>query len=687
MRGWIWRAGLLGTLACRPPETASPASRDADFVLRQDWNGLGESLLAVAVHTPDSSPEASHALSALFAARTGPLSIETTWDGYVATFRIPDNNKTFSDQIVEALTTPVRDDEPGVARAKEALMAAPRGNSETPLWDACMGEKRPTNAQAISAASLEAMRRASHVRGRVGVGLLGASRALDAISRNLSARPLPNDPHPEPDARVPRWVAVRTSTPELRIAHFVPFSEDFESRVQALRSREGPLVRWIESGELPVSLESITHRIGPRGGCIAVRTNFLADPSREALLDTTSTLVRALGSEERQAVVPEPFPLVHSLALRAIGRANHPSTVRIVGIPSPRDPERLIPELEAAPQEGVTDVRIHAEAGFPSLAVFLGSRCGTEGEEDFGSTAQAVSRLASSATPHPSGAALVPMVHPDGAGLAIHGTKLPHEGEVDHLKRLLATLADAFYGTPLPRGAFAIPKAEPLFLKLAEVSGQRPTRVLPFGMVPHGIHALHTRLLRLRKEPLRVSAILPHQSKQEPVLREWARTLPSYPTAPCREGPPWGPTPAMLSLEGGSARALLVYPLRGEDFPAAEAWALLVRRGMNIGPAGATLDARVMGPPERAALVLKVEGTDASLDSAVEEVFSTLRHDPLAKESALFALDLGMWGRLLSAWRSLPARPPSSQRLAAFAQELFSSKPPIVVVERPRKSP
>lgn len=430
-----------------------------------------------------------------------------------------------------------------------------------------------------------------------------------------------------------------------------------------------------------------------------------------------------------------------SIALGLPGRRGAPQQSSVME-PSRDTLAAAAARASASWRKPVVEGRTRVEAGQGETWVLVASPCGTESETeaDAGVTALFVAAAAESAKASPD-VHVEPWVVSDGAGLLVHGPALNGETSAAHARRLADIVAQAFAAIPLTPIALTRARAEMLHhdanadgAALAVLAGAlapgHPSWVVPWGreesLTASSDSAVINRAQALRAGPLRVATLANVDGAQgEAALRAADRWIDRHEGATrfCRPAPSAAParagTYASTPRPGAPPEALLAFPLPAGD-EAARGAAVTTAAALD-GPSGLletallggaglarSASARVIGAPRAPALVVRVVGTQATLDAAVMQTRALV--DRLHK-SGLSAADVeranakvaseGIVGaldpraRVVATWREKPVPPatdakaasPTADDVKTFAQKYLGEESMIVVAARPPRPP
>ncbi|AKV02912.1 exonuclease SbcC [Labilithrix luteola] len=430
-----------------------------------------------------------------------------------------------------------------------------------------------------------------------------------------------------------------------------------------------------------------------------------------------------------------------SIALGLPGRRGSPQQGAAVE-PSRDALAAAAARASASWKKPVVEGRTRVEAGQGEAWVLVASPCGTESETeaDAGVTALFVAAAAESAKTSPE-VHVEPWVVADGAGLLVHGPALAGETPAAHARRLADVVAQAFAAVPLTPAALTRARAEMLYhdanadgaalgVLASALAPSHPSWVVAWGredsLTASSDSAVINRAQALRAGPLRVAILANVDGAQgDAALRAADRWIdrhegatracrPAAAAAPARAG-----TYAATPRPGSPPEALLAFPFPHGD-ESARASAMTMAAALDgagglletsvLGASGLarSASARVLGGPRAPALVVRIVGTQATLDAAVMQtraLVDRLRKAGLsaadveranakvASEAVSSALDPR--ARVVATWREKPVPPATDPKspsataddVKAFALKYLGEESMIVVAARPPRPP
>jgi hypothetical protein len=413
-------------------------------------------------------------------------------------------------------------------------------------------------------------------------------------------------------------------------------------------------------------------------------------------------------------------------------------------------------------QKPVADGRVRIEQGQGETWVLIASPCGADGESDADTGLTALFTIAALEMAKTSPDARVePWVVPDGAGLLVHGPAVAGETASAQARRLADVVARSFASEPITIGAVTRARAGLLHHDLhpeGAALGAVGAAVAPghaswfdaFGRDETIARSADASVLArgqaLRAGPLRVAVLANVDAAQgEAALRAADRWIDRRvgDARACRASTPAAaPRPGTYAVEpraGAAPEAYLAFPFAANDEKARAAATVvaaaldgdggLLERAFGRG-AGASADAdagvgggpivgadalgaqawsaRVVGWPKAPALVVRVVGTQVTLDGAVMQAralvdrvkkggLAPADHErataAVAREAVAIALDPR--ARIVATWRGdaiptvaqpLPRGRAGIDDVRAFAAKYLGEETMVVVAARPPRA-
>jgi hypothetical protein len=430
-----------------------------------------------------------------------------------------------------------------------------------------------------------------------------------------------------------------------------------------------------------------------------------------------------------------------------------------VGVAAPRDgpgptggAEAIRAEIDRATiawQAPVVDARKVVERGQGEAWVLLASTCGTAPEStgDAGVGAAVAMAAAAQAAADARDVQVEPFVAIDGIGVLVHGPARAGESPSAHARRLADGAARAFAADEIE--AVRISQARAAMVARAAGTDERalaglagalapghPSSLQPegtlFGLASLSDASVAARAAAIRAQPLRVAVVANADASQADAavraVDRWVARRPGQSRACPATAASATPRPGTyaVDLPAGTVSEVLI----GVPFAAADAAARVAGTWVAAALDGADgllahalgADARVsgdaasrtpealahawsaavLGAPQSPALVVRVVGSDASLDAAVAQVralLDRLRHGALRDEDrdraagalgrARLAASLDPRARVIDLWRGDPSTleahdpAPSLDDLRAFAAATLRDEAFIIVAARP----
>jgi hypothetical protein len=340
--------------------------------------------------------------------------------------------------------------------------------------------------------------------------------------------------------------------------------------------------------------------------------------------------------------------------------------------------------------------------------------------------------------PNARGVTLEPWVAPDGVGLVAHAARAPGESAQALTARVAEEAGRVLVSAPFSPGALATARGvllnrvgdgiasegRAMSALASALSPGHPSWLAPFGaweeLASASVEATSVRWSALAGGPLRL-AVLANDSEQQIDLA--ARTLDRWlvrgmdgsrgcPAAEAPGIPKSGTVQVTLPSSSPVWQALLGFPvpppgtmegafgeltLAGLSGP--EGWLV---RATGAASLAATVQARLVGGPRAAALVIDVRAPEATLDAAVAQIRALLQR---LRQGAVTPADFersqalrDRWDldasldprrRLITVWREPrpppPAVPLSIEGWRAWVANTLSDEKLVVVIAKPKR--
>jgi hypothetical protein len=442
-----------------------------------------------------------------------------------------------------------------------------------------------------------------------------------------------------------------------------------------------------------------------------------------------------------------------SLAGRHTAAGDEPSMAIAVGVAAPRDAPNAVGGGDAIRAEidratlawhaPVVEARTFVERGQGEAWVLLASPCGTGPESggDAGLGAAVAMAAAAQAASSARDARFEPYVATDGIGVLVHGPARPGESPQAHARRLADSVARAFAADAIEPDRAAQARTA-LLAHAAEVDSRalgalasalapsHPSWLTPqgtlFGIAGVSDESVAVRAAAVRAGPLRVAVLANVDGAQADAavraVDRWVARRPGESRicpAVAAVGAPRAGTYAVDASIGAASEVLIGVPLPPGD-AAARAMTVwlaaaldgadgLLAHALGADSTGAAAgsalaqqwSAVVLGAPQASSLVVRLVGSDASIDGAVAQVRAlldrlrrgALREEDRAKAAgaiarARLAASLDPRERVVSLWRGeTPGAVPSLEDLRAFAASILHDEGFVIVASRPPRPP
>jgi hypothetical protein len=435
-----------------------------------------------------------------------------------------------------------------------------------------------------------------------------------------------------------------------------------------------------------------------------------------------------------------------------------PRIALIVGVAAPRDvavstsaptsnADAIRAEIDRATvawHVPVVEPRTYVERGQGEAWILLASPCGTGSEAASDAGIDAVVAMAASARAAETAkdAQVAPFVAVDGIGLLVHGPARANESAQAHARRLADVAARAFAADAIEPGRIAEARTS-LLARAARTDARamgdlagalapgHPSWLDPegtlFGLGSVSDDSVGVRAAVVRAGPLRLAVVANVDAAQADAavhaVDRWVARRPGESRTCPAMGSPSMPRAGTYSVDlraGALSEVLLGVPLAAGDAAARNAatWiaaaldgnegllahALGANRSAPADALARAWSAGVVGGPQAPSLVVRVAGSDASLDDAVAQVralLDRLRHGALRDEdraraatavaAARLASSLDPQARIVGLWRGEPSSPtpvaPSLDDLRSFSAATLRDEALVIVAARPPRSP
>jgi hypothetical protein len=355
-----------------------------------------------------------------------------------------------------------------------------------------------------------------------------------------------------------------------------------------------------------------------------------------------------------------------------------------------------------------------------------------EAEGDAGAGAVVAAAAAADATDRDPDARVDAFVASDGVGVLAHGAAREGETAEAQARRLADVAARSLAAQSLRKAP--VRRAQAQLLSIASRANMRGLTTLadalspghPSWLVAEGTEyglgsisedSISLRASALRAGPLRVAVLANVDAAQADAavraVDRWiarrpgeARACPQAPVLPS----PRPETHAVALAPGASSQALLAFPVpAGEPAQTAAAWLVaaldgpdgLLAHALGAGgsaPLARSWSAELIGGPRSAAMMVRVEAAEGSLDGAVAQLRALLdrvRQGALREEDRARAgeaishmalsASLDPRARVVALWRGAAPTPqaPSLDALRAFAASSLREDSLVIVAARP----
>jgi hypothetical protein len=727
-------------------------------------NGDPASAASVAITTlglASGDPEPATALAGLLEDRLRALDARVTpaWDGVRVTViaRSEPDARRAASTLRDAMLAPANEADVAAAKRKLAALARrPLVDRAIERWARCVGDPHALPDRALTPMdldpeALERWRASAFGVGRTAFAAVGPAAVTEAIADTILRGPAWRVAAPLPSkvaAVSSTFVYERASEPVVHVTLETSSSDAAVQLADALGDARSPLAPRLEALELPFRVREVVGTAHAQGGCVGIVLDAATGAPDLAMRVADAVSLVGLEATTQLAARPRDGRLIarHSgdareaaeraawwaLADRSETSARATLSVALA-VPARRgkdkDTEPLTAESLASALERaratwakpVLEVRSRHEIGQGEAWVLLASPCGTDDESDSDSGLTALVATAMASSDAHDDVRVEPWIAADGAGIVVHGPRHEDESLEGQGMRLANVAAKNFTAEPTfarARADLLRRPTDPAFGTLANaMAPQHASWFLPIGTtetiarVSDGAASL--RAHALRGGPLRFAMLANGDRGQiEAAVRAADRWVPRKTgesrvcRPPATVSPPRPGTYAAPFRPGSSPEAVLAFPLwPTDDLRSAQvlAFALDGEGGFlerALTGLSATGSARVLGAPRAPALVVRITGTQASLDGAVQQARATLDRvragaiaaadveratQRLARAQLMTALDPR--ARLIATWRGEPAVAEpvvaSIDDVKAFAQRVLLEDTMIIVAARP----
>jgi hypothetical protein len=391
----------------------------------------------------------------------------------------------------------------------------------------------------------------------------------------------------------------------------------------------------------------------------------------------------------------------------------------------------------------IVEARTFVERGQGEAWVLLASPCATgpESSGDAGIGAAVALAATAQADAGARDARAEPFVGADGIGVLVHGPARPGESPQAHARRLADVAARAFAADAIAPGrvteartallARAVDTDAMALASLASgLAPGHPSWVVPegtlFGLSSVSDESVAVRAAAMRGGPMRVAVVANVDATQADAavraVDRWIARLPGESRVCPSTAAPLAPRAGTYAVDlpvGAPSEVLIGVPLPPNDATArADAtWVAAALDGsdgllahalgadrttMQDAPLARSWSAAVIGAPQAASLVVRVVGSDTTLDTAVAQVralLDRLRHGGFREEDraraaaalarARLAGSLDPGSRVVGLWRGDTGAfsSPTLEELRAFAAAVLRDEAFVIVAARPPRLP
>lgn len=593
-----------------------------------------------------------------------------------------------ADALMKAMFDPVTNGE--LEPVKRKLDALARLSSLDSEPAACVGEL--ARGQSLDPSIAESVRARTIGIGRVGLAVVGRSKAVDDARAAFHARRWPALAIP-PRTPAPAFAEIETPSP----ARAIVFARAPAAAATAAAER-------LAHPHVPLeSTHSITVVLHARDACVALDLD--ADPNAialgkralaEALANDASVESQATRSIADAGDVRDAAARAAVWALASDNTGPKSISVHATGS-GLAGLESALARAEADLSKPVLETSTQTEPGTGSVWVLVASPCGTEseGSSDAGSSALFATSVAKST----DDVTVEPWIASDAVGLVAHAVRPVTDERVGEvLGRAL------FRAEPTGARSQLVKLAtDPLAVLGIALSPGHPSWIVPTGtpdaLLRMSDASVATRAAALRAGPWRAVAITDRATSFVDVDR-W---IPRSGARACPTGSPRTlPSPGTYAASSTSSEAYLAFPLDPAQLPAAPILVAALEDLLVKTLAGTirSASARLLGAPRAPAIVAHLDAPSSALDAAVLQarvLFERLRKsgfaaDELARAKKTHATAdvharLDPRERLIRRWRNAPQTSVDDAVLQSAASAIFRDEALVVIAARPGGKP
>jgi hypothetical protein len=372
-------------------------------------------------------------------------------------------------------------------------------------------------------------------------------------------------------------------------------------------------------------------------------------------------------------------------------------------------------QLEKVVVGTVLEHRERVEHGQGELWVLVASPCGTavEGATDSGFSALGAMAALAARGRDTHGVVLEPWIAADGVGIIAHAAKAPGESTSLLTARVAEEAGRVLVASPFAQTAFFAARGALLDRLGDGVSADgraldafagavvpgHPSWIAPLGswddLAKSAAEAASLRWSAITAGPLRAAVLANDDADQaetiERTLDRWLVRTTDQPRACPPVESPLAPHPSILEINispppppsVATAQALVGFAVAPQGSPESR-WAELTMAGLNgaegwlakalASPSlGATAQARLLGGPRGAALVVDVRAPEPQLDAAVAQIRGLFQR---LSQGAIAQADLERSATLRDKWDAEAALDPRRRLVDLWRDARPSPKPP-----------